>query len=51
MTVSETTDGSGPDALAERLRAIEEQPLDSRAAAFAQLHDELQATLEGGDAS
>jgi hypothetical protein len=49
--VSETTDSTETDALVARLRAIEEQPLDSRAAAFAQLHDELQATLEGGDAS
>jgi hypothetical protein len=37
------------DALVTRLRVIEDQPLESRAAAFAQLHDELQATLEGGD--
>jgi hypothetical protein len=38
-----------PDALVSRLRLIEDQPLDSRAAAFAQLHDELQRRLEGGD--
>ncbi|CAN5482353.1 hypothetical protein BH10ACT7_BH10ACT7_26270 [soil metagenome] len=38
------------DALISRLRLIEDQPLDSRATAFAQLHDELQARLEGGDA-
>ncbi|CAN5222139.1 hypothetical protein BH11ACT2_BH11ACT2_17490 [soil metagenome] len=37
------------DALVTRLRVIEDQPLESRAAAFGQLHDELQATLEGGD--
>jgi hypothetical protein len=45
--MNETPDA---DALAARLRAIEDQPLDSRAAAFAQLHEELQVTLEGGDA-
>jgi hypothetical protein len=37
------------DALVTRLRVIEDQPLESRAAAFAQLHDALQSTLEGGD--
>lgn len=37
------------DALVTRLRVIEDQPLEARAAAFTQLHDELQATLEGGD--
>ena len=37
------------DALLSRLRVIEDQPLESRAAAFAQLHDELHARLEGGD--
>ena len=38
------------DALVSRLKLIEDQPLDSRAAAFAQVHDELQAKLESGDA-
>jgi len=37
------------DALVSRLRLIEDQPLNSRASAFAQLHDELQHRLEGGD--
>lgn len=37
------------DALLSRLRVIEDQPLDQRAAAFAQLHDTLQSTLERGD--
>jgi hypothetical protein len=37
------------DALLSRLRLIEDQPLDQRAAAFAQIHDELQSALEGGD--
>jgi hypothetical protein len=38
-------------ALLSRLRVIGDQPLPSRATAFAQIHDRLQATLEGGDAS
>lgn len=40
----------GTDALLSRLRVIEDQPLDRRASAFAQIHDELQSALEGGDA-
>lgn len=35
--------------LVSRLQLIEEQPLGDRAAAFALLHDELRARLEGGD--
>jgi len=38
------------DALLSRLRVIEGQPLDTRATAVVQRHDELQARLEGGDA-
>ncbi len=37
------------DALVSRLTVIEDQPLETRAAAYAQLHDELQGRLEGGD--
>lgn len=37
-------------ALLSRLRVIEDQPLASRAEALAQLHDELRAQLEAGDA-
>jgi hypothetical protein len=37
-------------ALLSRLRVIEDQPLDRRASSFAQIHDELQSALEGGDA-
>ena len=33
----------------DRLRLIEDQPLESRAAAFAQVHDELRSALERGD--
>lgn len=39
------------NALLSRLRVIEDQPLDQRAAAFAQVHDELQTALEGGNTS
>jgi len=37
------------DSLLSRLRLIEDQPLDARAAAFVQVHDELQSRLEGSD--
>ena len=40
-----------PSALLSRLRVIEDQPLDARAEALAQLHDELRAQLEAGDAA
>jgi hypothetical protein len=43
-------ENSENDALIERLKVIEDQPLETRAAAFAQLHDELQTALEGADA-
>jgi len=39
-----------PSALVTRLRVIEDQPLETRAEALAQLHDELAAMLEAGDA-
>jgi hypothetical protein len=39
-----------PTALVTRLRVIEDQPLDTRAVALAQIHDELRAMLEAGDA-
>ena len=39
-----------PSALLTRLRVIEEQPLETRAEALAQLHDELRSMLEAGDA-
>lgn len=52
--MSDDLDDSSPsgeqDALLDRLRLIEDQPLESRAAAFAQVHDQLQAALERGDA-
>ena len=37
------------DALLSRLLVIEDQPLDSRAAAYTHVHEQLQAELEGGD--
>ncbi|MEO8263323.1 MAG: hypothetical protein ABI566_12220 [Pseudolysinimonas sp.] len=39
-----------PSALLTRLRVIEDQPLETRADALAQLHDELRSMLEAGDA-
>jgi len=43
-------DGSDvAEELVSRLQLIEEQPLGERATAFALLHDELRARLEGGD--
>jgi hypothetical protein len=46
-------DGAGTagadDALVPRLNLIEDQPLASRADAYAQVHDELRDELEGGD--
>ena len=44
----EDPDESG--SLLSRLKVIEEQPLDQRASAYGQLHDQLTARLEGGDA-
>ena len=45
---AETPVSSDDDAsaLVSRLRVIEDQPLESRAAAFVQIHDRLQSTLE-----
>ncbi|GAB3412137.1 hypothetical protein GCM10027515_34270 [Schumannella luteola] len=45
-------DSSVPDSgdgLLSRLRVIEDQPLESRAAALTQIHDELRARLESSD--
>lgn len=36
------------DDLIPRLAVIDDQPLESRAVAFAQIHDELRAVLDGG---
>ena len=36
-------------AFVSQLKVIEDQPLDSRAAAFVQIHDRLQHQLEGSD--
>ena len=40
---------AGDGGLVERLDVIEEQPLASRADAYAQLHEQLRRTLEGDD--
>lgn len=45
----EHDDGTDP-ALLSRLRVIEDQPLNERASALSELHDELRARLEAGDA-
>jgi hypothetical protein len=41
--------GGETNALLSRLRLIEDQPLESRAVAFAQVHEELQSRLDSGD--
>ncbi|MCD2170392.1 MULTISPECIES: hypothetical protein [Microbacterium] len=43
--MSDTAPDAAPE-LIDRLRLIEEQPLDMRAQAFAALHDELARRLE-----
>ena len=48
--VPPAADGVGEAALLTRLTEIEGRPLEARAAALADLHDELRARLEGGDA-
>lgn len=47
--VVELVETSFDDGLVSRLTVIDDQPLEARAAAYAQLHDELQGRLEGGD--
>jgi hypothetical protein len=52
VTDTDSTEGSDEtNALLSRLRLIEDQPLESRAVAFAQIHEELQARLDSGDAA
>ena len=46
MSMSDSTDGTE---LLSRLRLIEDQPLESRAEAFAQIHEQLQSALESSD--
>jgi hypothetical protein len=45
----ESAETDDNDALLSRLRLIEDQPLEARASAFSQIHQELQETLESGD--
>lgn len=49
------TDAAAPDdesgALLSRVRLIEDQPLETRAAALSQVHDELKTVLEAEDAA
>ncbi|UFS60697.1 hypothetical protein [Subtercola endophyticus] len=49
--MSDEAQESGGDELLSRLRVIEEQPLDARATAYVQIHDELRTRLEGSDAA
>jgi hypothetical protein len=49
-TENPATRDEEPSALVTRLRVIEDQPLESRAEALAQVHEELRAMLEAGDA-
>lgn len=51
MSDSPTEPTTETDALLSRLLVIDDQPLESRAAAYTQLHDELQHRLEGGDSA
>jgi len=52
VTDTENTDRGGEtNALLSRLRLIEDQPLESRAVAFAQIHEELQSRLDSGDSA
>ncbi len=48
MTHPDTHDEQ-TEALVSRLRLIEDQPIDTRASAYAAVHEELKNVLEGGD--
>jgi hypothetical protein len=48
MDAAQDTD---PEEMLSRLSLIEDQPLETRAVAFAQVHDELKAVLDAGDSS
>jgi hypothetical protein len=49
IPTADSDDQVDGNALMSRLRVIEDQPLGDRAQAYAQVYDELQAALEGGD--
>ncbi len=42
-------DSGSAEGLVDRMRLIEDQPLDARAGAYSAVHDELRRVLEGGD--
>jgi len=46
--MSDTSEDRADDELISRLRLIEEQPLTTRAEAYAALHDELARRLDSG---
>lgn len=41
--------GDGAEGLPDRVRGVEERPLEDRAEAFAVIHDELRTRLEGSE--
>jgi hypothetical protein len=47
-SMSESRENDADPELISRLRIIEQQPLDTRADAYAALHDELARRLESG---
>jgi hypothetical protein len=47
--VEEAPERSSGQALLSRLHVIEDQPIATRAEAYAHVHDELRDVLEGGD--
>ncbi len=49
MRVNEEAEATDTNALLSRLRLIEDQPLEARAQAFAQIHEELTSAREGAD--
>ena len=49
MTTEDETPDTPIDGLVDRLELIEDQPLESRAASYAELQERLRARLEGGD--
>ncbi|SMH40617.1 hypothetical protein SAMN06295885_1836 [Rathayibacter oskolensis] len=49
MTGQDENAESAADGLVDRLAVIEDQPLESRAASYAELQERLRARLEGAD--
>ncbi|WP_197409426.1 MULTISPECIES: hypothetical protein [unclassified Rathayibacter] len=49
MTTEHETPAASIDGLVDRLESIEDQPLPTRAASYAELQERLRTRLEGGD--